>query len=318
MTHEIKVSVICTNYNKGPWIADALDSVIGQKTDFPIEIIVVDDASTDGSRATIDDYAKRYPELIFPLYHEQNLGIAKTWIEACKKARGAYIARLDGDDWWTDENKLQKQVDLLAQNPDSLWSNTDFDLSEANGTVFCHNALANNSVPTAYCFEEMLARKALTNSSTWVIDAALAREVNESIDDQASDDTFDIQLELFSRTKLSTLNDSCAVYRLNQGSDSKPMTKEGAETRFRGIERAQLHYLEANKEADYKYIAKLLIQRDTNNDVRIFDYDMTIDTLNRAVAERDQRIAQLEHELDQILNSKRWKAAGRIAKIVGK
>ena len=83
-----KVSVICTNYNKGKWIADAIDSFLRQKTNFEFEIILVDDCSTDESVDIIRNYGQRYPDKIRTFFNSENQGIAKTWVAICKEARG--------------------------------------------------------------------------------------------------------------------------------------------------------------------------------------------------------------------------------------
>ena len=106
----ITVSVICANYNQGDWIIDALESFLNQKTNFDFEILVIDDCSTDKSRQIIKDYASKYPNKIKAYYNAKNLGITRTWIKVCKNAKGRYIARCDGDDFWIDDKKLQKQV----------------------------------------------------------------------------------------------------------------------------------------------------------------------------------------------------------------
>ena len=94
----MKVSIICTNYNKEKWIAEAIDSFLSQTAEFDFEIIIVDDASTDSSRQIIKDYAKKYPQKIRAFFNQKNKGITKTWIAICQEAKGEYIARCDGDD----------------------------------------------------------------------------------------------------------------------------------------------------------------------------------------------------------------------------
>ena len=107
------VSILCTVYNKEPWLAQTIDSFLAQERDFPLEILLIDDASTDGSKAIIDRYQDQYPDLIRAFYNSENQGIAKTWVAICQEARGFYIARCDGDDFWLDKQNLQKQLALL-------------------------------------------------------------------------------------------------------------------------------------------------------------------------------------------------------------
>ncbi|WP_111709644.1 glycosyltransferase family 2 protein [Lutibacter citreus] len=115
------VSVVCFVYNHEKYIKDALDGFIMQKTSFPIEVIVHDDASTDSSALIIKDYEEKYPEIIKPIYQKINqYSIEKGIVsEICfNKAKGKYIAMCEGDDYWTDPLKLQKQVNALEVNPD--------------------------------------------------------------------------------------------------------------------------------------------------------------------------------------------------------
>lgn len=105
-------------YNHEPFIAQALDSVLAQKVTFPYEIVVGEDCSTDGTREVAIDYARRYPDRIRLLLHDRNLGIYDNDQSIIRACRGAYIAWLESDDYWTSPDKLQKQVDLLDANPD--------------------------------------------------------------------------------------------------------------------------------------------------------------------------------------------------------
>lgn len=90
-----------------------------QQTNFPIEIIINDDCSTDGTTEIIREYAAKYPEIIFPVFHEKNLHVNDPFQRfVFPKARGKYIAMCEGDDYWTNPLKLQKQVDFLESHPD--------------------------------------------------------------------------------------------------------------------------------------------------------------------------------------------------------
>ncbi len=116
----ILVSIICTAFNHERYISDALDGFLMQKTDFSYEILVHDDASTDGTAGIIREYERKHPELIKPICQTQNqykLGNLGSVIIR-KRALGKYIAVCEGDDFWIDPHKLQKQVDYMERHPE--------------------------------------------------------------------------------------------------------------------------------------------------------------------------------------------------------
>ena len=118
--NDIMVSIVCNTYNHEKYVKDALEGFISQKTNFPIEILVMDDASTDGTADIIREYEKKYPELIKPIYqtinqYSQGLAPGK---QNRDRAIGKYIAMCEGDDYWIDEYKLQKQVDYMESHPE--------------------------------------------------------------------------------------------------------------------------------------------------------------------------------------------------------
>ncbi len=120
MSEQVKVSIICNVYNHEKYVADALDGFVMQQTNFPFEVLVHDDASTDSSAAIIRKYEEKYPDIIKPIYqkvnqYSQKIDITKTIQRP--RAQGQYIAMCEGDDYWTDPLKLQKQVDFLDANP---------------------------------------------------------------------------------------------------------------------------------------------------------------------------------------------------------
>lgn len=263
-----KVSVICTNYNKGKWIADAIDSFLRQKTNFEFEIILVDDCSTDESVDIIRNYGQRYPDKIRTFFNSENQGIAKTWVAICKEARGQYIARCDGDDYWIDDEKLQKQVDLLETTPNSKWSNTEFDMVDSFGRTTQADVFKNQVIPLLTSYEEMLVLKGMTMASTWLVDTELMREVNDLIDVNTADDTFNIQLELFRRTTLSFLSDSTTVYRMDPESDSRTQDDAKLQRRFERLLQTQLEYLEKYP-CDYQRALELLLKQDNRFEIAL-------------------------------------------------
>jgi glycosyltransferase involved in cell wall biosynthesis len=114
------VSVAVSVYNHGAFIAKALDSILMQKTDFVYEIVIGDDFSTDSTIEILQLFKSEHPEKINLLLASQNQGVFKNAYGIYKNCRGKYIAMLEGDDYWTCENKLQKQVDFLENHSDYI------------------------------------------------------------------------------------------------------------------------------------------------------------------------------------------------------
>lgn len=113
------VSVLCHSYAHEPYLADALAGFLAQRTRFPFEIVVHDDCSPDGSQALIESFRSRYPSVIRTILQETNqYGKHRPWEFTLPAARGRYVIICEGDDYWTDPLKLQKQVDALEARPD--------------------------------------------------------------------------------------------------------------------------------------------------------------------------------------------------------
>ena len=119
MEKEIAVSVVCDAYNHEKYIAQCLDGIVMQKTNFAFEVLVHDDASTDKTADIIREYERKYPDLIKPVYQTVNQ-YTRGGTERFQypRVKGKYIAMCEGDDYWTDPLKLQKQYDALEANPD--------------------------------------------------------------------------------------------------------------------------------------------------------------------------------------------------------
>ncbi|WP_270419517.1 glycosyltransferase [Bacteroides intestinalis] len=113
------VSISCITYNHARYIRQCLDGFVLQKTTFPFEVLIHDDASTDGTADIIREYEMKYPYIIKPIYEQEN-----QWVKGRRgsaifnfpRAKGKYIALCEGDDYWIDPLKLQKQVDILESD----------------------------------------------------------------------------------------------------------------------------------------------------------------------------------------------------------
>lgn len=135
---QILVSIKCLAYNHEPYIRECLEGFVMQKTNFRFEAIVHDDASTDGTADIIREYAEKYPDIIKPIFETENQyskhdgSLGRIMNEACT---GKYIAMCEGDDYWTDPLKLQKQVDFLEEHE-------DYSLCCSKAKVFVQEKLA--------------------------------------------------------------------------------------------------------------------------------------------------------------------------------
>lgn len=139
-------SIVCVTYNQAKYIRRAIGSFLTQKTDFPFEIILADDCSTDGTSAICDEYAAKYPDVIRHIRGDYNVGGVENERRAIDAAQGEYIAVCEGDDYWTDPKKLQKQVEFLEAHSDYsvTWTryekyvqSKDTYLSDGNDDLFC-------------------------------------------------------------------------------------------------------------------------------------------------------------------------------------
>ncbi len=139
MPNDIKVSVICNVYNHEKYVRDALEGFVKQNTNFAFEVLVHDDASTDKSADIIREYEKKYPDIIKPVYQTENQyskhdGTIKR-IQV-GRTQGKYVAFCEGDDYWTDSNKLQKQYGFMETHPEySLCVHSSQRLNMLNGNM---------------------------------------------------------------------------------------------------------------------------------------------------------------------------------------
>ena len=113
-----KVSVHMITYNHVKLIAQAIVSVLMQETDFPVELVIGEDCSTDGTRSVVQAYANKYPNVIRAVLPDHNLGMHKNFEAVRAACRGEYVALLEGDDYWTDSAKLKKQIAFLNRHGD--------------------------------------------------------------------------------------------------------------------------------------------------------------------------------------------------------
>lgn len=133
------VTVTLLVYNHEKYIRQCLDGILLQKVDFPIEVLVGDDCSTDGTREILQEYDQKYPGFFTMILRPQNLGATKNLYDLLKRSKGQYIAGLEGDDYWFDGNKLQRQVDFMNAHPEYIGCSHEVTMINQYGEVCYQN-----------------------------------------------------------------------------------------------------------------------------------------------------------------------------------
>ena len=139
--NDIAVSVTIVTYKHENYIRQCLDSVFMQKTNFNFEVIVGEDASPDNTREILLEYKEKYGDQLVLVLHDKNVGLSENGKSLWPKIRGRYVAVVEGDDFWTDEYKLQKQFDILENNPQYSAVCSDFMSVNPEGETLIESTL---------------------------------------------------------------------------------------------------------------------------------------------------------------------------------
>ena len=116
--NKILISVIIPSYNRAKTVGQTIDSILAQKVDADMEIVIGDDCSTDNAREVLLKYKEQHPDIIKLLFHEQNMGLGANWAICVKACKGKYICNCDNDDYWHNVHKLQIQLDYMESHPE--------------------------------------------------------------------------------------------------------------------------------------------------------------------------------------------------------
>ena len=162
MTQCPLVSISCLTYNHAPYLRQCLDGFVMQITSFPIEILIYDDASGDGTQNIIEEYQKKYPDIIKPIYQTENQyskGVKVGFVYNYSRAKGEYIAFCEGDDYWTDPLKLQKQVNILESDKNIGFVYSKFQLVNLDNMLIENSSTVSNQLShskTGYLLPSLL------------------------------------------------------------------------------------------------------------------------------------------------------------------
>lgn len=210
---ELLLTVICLTFNHAQYICQCLTGIVNQQTRFAFEVIIHDDHSTDDTVEIIKSFQTKYPNLIFPIYEEENqyskIGFSGIDEIVHRHRRGKYVALCEGDDYWTDPYKLQKQVDFLELNPDYGMVYTQATVQDEK-TKDTRKAWAQQT-----CFEDMLLKLNRVVTPTVVYRTELYDQYVSAIQPKKSWKMGDYPLWLFafSKSKVKFLDIPTAVYR---------------------------------------------------------------------------------------------------------
>lgn len=218
----LMVTIRCITYNHEPYIRQCLEGFVMQKTNFRYEAIVHDDASTDGTAAIIREYAKKYPDIIKPIYETENQyskhdGSLRRIMDA--HMHGKYIATCEGDDYWIDPLKLQKQVDFLEENPEYglIYTNVDFYYQKQN--KFERSYITSGKLPRSNDFVSHLVNGGYIAPCTWLY----RRKYMQTYTQSYVDGTFPMALDIWANSKIYFLDEVTTVYRVLVESASHSM-----------------------------------------------------------------------------------------------
>ena len=251
----VKVSVIVHTYNHENYIRQTLNSILNQQVNFEFEVIVGDDASPDSTPKIIQEYQQKFPNIIKPLLHPKNLGgygkgNTLTTLAVCK---GKYIAAMDGDDYWTNPNKLQKQVDFLDNNPDfvACFHNALIHFEDGSHPDMYVNDETQRAVTT---IEDLVGEDEIWYMATSAVmfRNGIIKEYPQWFHDSKSGD-IPRYILLGKHGKFFYINELMSVYRKNGGGMSFTDGKQDADFLFNRIGM----YKGIDQELDYKFHQKI-------------------------------------------------------------
>ncbi len=242
------VSICCIAYNQEAYLQSCLEGFLAQECTFDFEVLIHDDASTDRSAEIIRTYAARYPEIIKPIFQTENQYRQGVKINATfnfPRVQGRYVALCEGDDYWSDPKKLQKQVDFLETHPECGMVYTDIDFwEEATGKI-SPKIFASGRVRRSQSFTQHLRTAGFIAPCSWLF----RREYLPNESHHYVDGTFPLALDIWAQSEVGFIPDSTTVYRVLRESASHTYSLEKRHRFRRGILQIQQDYMQ--KYADY-------------------------------------------------------------------
>lgn len=273
LNYKPSVSIVCVTYNQKSYILKALNSFISQITTFDYEIIIGDDASTDGTAEIIQDFYLNHKNIVRPIFRTKNVGGRRNLRSALELVTTDYIAYCEGDDYWIDNNKLQNQFDFLEANPHLGLVWTDIDIFDEQENKVIHAVFANKKLPIFYNLQDVLVNKPFFAPSTWFFRSNFSRFFYNN---DYVDGTFPFILELLQVSKIAFFDHVTAIYTKRRESVSNSLDRTKRFNFAKGVYKIQTDYvsklnLEISDSIDYNHYKSLLSYAITEGDIDFID-----------------------------------------------
>ena len=234
MSGRYYISIIIPSYNRASTVGYTIDSIIAQKVNADIEIVIGDDCSTDNAREVLLQYKEKYPNIIRLFFWEKNLGLGANWASCVKECRGKYICNCDNDDYWHNPNKLQLQLDYMESHPNSNVLITNHRKHNRDtGTITEEVAYINRDIPlqnaiwggSAFCNATIMYRADFMKAHL---------DLDEFIKRRLSLQDWPAWVILAAYTDFDVLPVSTATFGIETVSITRPDTYERLEKRYQG------------------------------------------------------------------------------------
>lgn len=212
---QVDVSVIMPVYNHEQYVAKALDSILSQKTKYTYEILIGEDCSPDRSRDIVKKYEEKYPGKIRAFYREKNMGGTKNGYALYMASKGRYISLLEGDDYWCDDRRIERQIGFLDSHPEYIGVAHNYKKVNQNDIIIEEKCISDDATECDFTWQDFLEKMFLFQSATLTYRNVFLENKDYSILYKAHDIVTDLTVLtiLLNRGKIYILSEVMSAYR---------------------------------------------------------------------------------------------------------